>query len=76
MSKRLLNPDAEFLNIDEVGKLFSPPISRVSFWKWEKEGKLQLPSYQLGNKKYYKRSEVIREIERFKTKQDAFSNPK
>jgi len=69
MDQRLINPDAEFLNLSEVGKLFSPPISRVSLWKWQKEGKLKLTPYLLGSKKFYKRQEVIVEVERHKLEQ-------
>lgn len=59
----LINPEAEYLSLKEISKLFSPPISPVSLWKWQKQGKLQLTPYVFGNKKFYKRSEVIAEIE-------------
>jgi hypothetical protein len=65
-ANRLINPSAEFLSIKEVGKLFSPPISHVSLWKWQKEGKLNLNPYLFGNKKFYKREEVLEEIEHHK----------
>lgn len=63
----LINPEAEYLSLKEIGKLFSPPISNVSLWKWQKQGKLRLTPYVLGNKKFYKRSEVLAEIERHKS---------
>ena len=66
LDKGLINPEAEYLSIKEVGKLFSPPISHVSLWKWQKDEKLQLIPYLFGNKKFYKRSEVLQEIERHK----------
>jgi hypothetical protein len=66
LDKGLINPEAEYLSIKEIGKLFSPPISHVSLWKWQKDGKLQLTPYLFGNKKFYKRSEVLQEIERHK----------
>ncbi|WP_024773008.1 helix-turn-helix transcriptional regulator [Aquimarina macrocephali] len=62
----LINPDAEFLSLKEVGKLFSPPISYTTLWKWQKQGKLQLSPYVLGNKKFYKASEVLQELEKHK----------
>ena len=62
----LINPEAEFLSIKEIGKLFSPPISSVSLIKWQKEGSLKLTPYLFGNKKFYKRKEIIAEIERHK----------
>lgn len=66
LDKGLINPEAEYLSIKEIGKLFSPPISHVSLWKWQRDGKLQLTPYLFGNKKFYKRSEVLQEIERHK----------
>ena len=66
MDKRLINPDAEFLSLSEIGKLFSPPISRESLWKWQKQGTLKLTPYLFGNKKFFKRSEVLAAIERHK----------
>lgn len=62
----LINPEAEFLSIKEIGKLFSPPVSHVSLWKWQKTGKIQLTAYVLGNRKFYKKDEVLKEIERHK----------
>ncbi len=74
MDKKLINPDAEFINLSEIGKLFSPPISRVSLWKWQKQGKLKLTPYLLGNKKFFKRSEVLAEIEQHKETKHENSN--
>lgn len=62
----LINPEAEYLSLKEIGKLFSPPISSVSLWRWVTTGKLNLTPVILGNKKFYKRIEVIEEIERHK----------
>lgn len=59
----LVNPSAEFISLKEIGQLFSPPISTVSLNKWLKQGKLVLTPYVLGNKKFYKRSEVFAEFE-------------
>ncbi len=62
----LINPEAEYISSKEIGKLFSPPISTVSLWRWQKQGKLNLSPYIFGNKKFYKRTEVLDEIERHK----------
>ncbi len=59
---------SRFLSITEVGKLFNPPISRISLWKWKKKGILRLNEIRIGSKVYYKKDEVIKEIERMKTK--------
>ena len=58
MNKGFLNPDAEYLSLFELSKLFSPPISKVSLWKCPKQGKLRLNPCLFGNKKIYRRSEV------------------
>lgn len=64
--KGLLNPEAKYLSIQEIGQLFSPPVSHVSLSKWQRQGKLRLNPIVLGNKKFYNREEVITEIERNK----------
>jgi len=61
---KLINPDAEYISMKEIGNLFSPPISYVSLWKWQKEGKITFTRYKLSSKYFYKKSEVIKEIER------------
>lgn len=61
---KLVNPDAEYISMKEIGNLFSPPISYVSLWRWQKEGKIQLTRYKVGSKFFYKRSEVIAELEK------------
>jgi len=61
---KLINPDAEYISMKEIGNLFSPPISYVSLWKWQKDGKIKLTRFKLGSKYYYKKTEVIAEIER------------
>lgn len=51
----LINPGALFLSISEVGKLFSPPISRQKIARLKKSGKLPLQPIKLeGNIFYYK----------------------
>ncbi len=70
----LINPSAEFLSIKEIGKLFSPPISYQSLWKWQKQGILKLTPYQLGNKKFYKRTEVMEVLEEFMIPQATQNN--
>lgn len=63
----LINPEAEFLSLKEIGKLFSPPVSHVSLWKWQKNGTIQLNPYLIGGRKFYKKEEVLQEIERHKS---------
>jgi hypothetical protein len=62
----LINPEAEYISLKEIGKLFSPPISQVSLWKWQKNGEFKLTPYLFGNKKFYKLTDVLEEIERHK----------
>ncbi|AUP81221.1 hypothetical protein [Flavivirga eckloniae] len=69
LKEGLINPEAEYLSIKEIGKLFSPPISHVSLWKWQKQGKLRFTPYLFGNKKFYKKSEVLQVIEQQKINQ-------
>ena len=62
------NCSAHFISITEVAKLFNPPISRTSLWKWKKNGTLRLNEIRIGSRVFYKKDEVIKEIERMKTK--------
>lgn len=73
---KLINPDAEYISMKEIGNLFSPPISYVSLWKWQKEGKIKLTRFKLGSKFYYKKSEVIEEIERIVSPLNLLENEK
>ena len=62
----LINKNAVYINLNEVGKLFSPPISYTTLWKWQKEGVIKLIPRVFGNKKFYHIDEVIQELERHK----------
>jgi hypothetical protein len=44
--------------------LFDPEISRVTFYNYEKQGLIQ-PHY-IGNKKYYKKSEIFESTKKIK----------
>ena len=65
----LINPDAIYISLKEVGKLFSPPVSYTTLWKWQKKGILKLVPRVYGNKKFYNFEEVIQELERHKKNQ-------
>ncbi len=53
-----VKPQNDLLTRDEVCKLLS--INKTSLWKHTKSGKLL--SYGIGNRVYYKRSEVLEAI--------------
>ena len=60
------NNVACFISIMDVAKLFNPPLSRTSLWKWRKNGTLKLTQYKIGSRVYYKKEEVLKEIEKMK----------
>ncbi|GGX19264.1 hypothetical protein [Aquimarina muelleri] len=62
----LINPDADYYSLDEIRKLFNPPISYVTLWRWQKKGVLKLTPYVYGNKKFYHIEEVLQELKRHK----------
>lgn len=62
----LINPDAEYYSLSEIRKLFNPPISYVTIWRWQKNGILKLTPYVYGNKKYYHIDEVNQELKKHK----------
>lgn len=61
---KLVNPDATFLSASEIGKIFSPNISKVSIWRWQKDGRLNLTKYKFGSRVFYKKEEVIDAIKK------------
>jgi len=54
LKERLLSP-AEACNI------FQPKISKVTLWKWTKEGRLQ--EHRMGNRVFYKYSELLASLQ-------------
>lgn len=62
----LINPDATYISLNEIRKLFNPPLSYTTLWKWQKKGFLKLTPRVISNKRYYHMDEVIQEIERHK----------
>lgn len=62
----LINPDATFLSASEIGKMFSPNVSKVSIWRWQKDGRLNLTKYKFGSRVFYKKDEVINAIKKIK----------
>ncbi len=55
----LINPGALFLSISEVGKLFSPPISRQKVTRLKESGKLPLLPIKLEGRIYYDKLHTI-----------------
>lgn len=62
----LTNPEADYYSLGEIRKLFNPPVSYVTLWRWQKKGILKLTPYIYGNKKFYKTEEVLQELARHK----------
>ncbi len=62
----LINPDGDYYSLNEIRKLFNPPISYVTIWRWQKKGILKLTPYVYGNKKFYHIDEVNQELKRHK----------
>lgn len=55
LQERLLSPE-------EVRKLFTPKISRVTLSAWDREGRLS--SYRIGGRVWYKYSDVMEALEK------------
>ena len=49
--------EEKLISISIVCKLFDPPISKPTLNNWVKDGKLK--SYRIGNRIFYKHSEVM-----------------
>ena len=63
----LINPESQYIDIACICQLFTPSISRVTFWKWRQCGTFNAPQYRIGGVKgkiFYKLSEVLLEIEK------------
>ncbi|WP_027393522.1 helix-turn-helix domain-containing protein [Aquimarina latercula] len=62
----LINPDAEYYSLNEIRKLFNPPVSYTTIWRWRENGILKLTPYTYGNKMYFHIDEVNEELKRHK----------
>lgn len=51
-------PENKLLTVAETSQLLK--IDRTTLWKWTKDGKLK--RYGIGNRVYYKKSEVLESI--------------
>jgi len=61
------NPESQYISVAGICRLFNPPISRVTFWKWRQCRTFNVPQYRMGGVKgkiFYKLSEVLQEIEK------------
>lgn len=56
--KKAVIEHEELLTVEETMKLLK--CSKQALWNWRKNG--ILPSYRLGNRVYYKRSEIITKL--------------
>lgn len=68
----LINPTALFLSIREVGKLFSPPISRQKIEELIKSEKLPLIPIKIGQRIYYNKNHTIKMILQLISKDDNY----
>ena len=55
---------AQFISLAQVGKLFDPPVSRVTLYKWMDAGVLNIQPLKMGGRVYYKKHQVILEIQK------------
>ncbi len=55
---------AQFISLERVGKLFDPPVSRVTLYKWMDAGILKITAYKIGGRVYYKKDQAILEIQK------------
>ncbi|WP_339626073.1 helix-turn-helix domain-containing protein [uncultured Winogradskyella sp.] len=55
---QLPRKEEELLTVDETLEILK--CSKQSLWKWRKNG--ILPSYRMGNRVYYKRSEIFNKL--------------
>lgn len=56
--KKAVIEHEELLTVEETMKLLK--CSKQALWNWRKNG--ILPSYRLGNRVYYKRSEILTKL--------------
>lgn len=59
---KMINPEALFLSISEVGKLFSPPMSRQKLARLIKSGKLPLVPIRIVGSIYYCKDHTVKQI--------------
>ena len=57
-NKEAPEPEDKLLTVTETSRLLK--IDRTALWKWTKQGKLK--RYGMGNRVYYKKSEVLESI--------------
>jgi len=57
-NKEAPEPEDKLLTVTETSRLLK--IDRTTLWKWTKQGKLK--RYGMGNRVYYKKSEVLESI--------------
>ncbi|GAA3522289.1 hypothetical protein GCM10022393_41030 [Aquimarina addita] len=60
----LISPNALYLDIKEVGKLFSPPISRQKLGRLKRSGELPLIPCKIGKRTYYHKKQTVKLIEK------------
>jgi hypothetical protein len=54
----------KFLSPQETANLFHPKISKVTLWKWTKDG--HISSHRIGGRVFYKYSEVMESVQTLK----------
>ena len=68
----LINPGGMFITIKEIGKLFSPPISRQKIGKLRDSGELPIVPIPVGGMKYYEKKAVIKLILELSEKDETY----
>ena len=53
---------AQFISLERVGKLFDPPVSKVTLYKWMGAGTLNITAYKIGGRVFYNKIQVLNEI--------------
>jgi predicted DNA-binding transcriptional regulator AlpA len=53
--------DLDLLTAPQIKKLFG--LSRTTVWRWQNEGLLPGPTYQIGSTRYWSRAELMRWLE-------------
>ena len=61
--KQYDNP-AQFISLERVGKLFDPPVSRVTLYKWIDSEILNITAYKIGGRIFYNKIQVLNEIKK------------
>lgn len=55
---------AQFISLERVGKLFDPPVSRTTLYKWIDAGVFNIQAYKMGGRVYYQKDKAILEIQK------------